>query len=581
MTPDSTVYICSGVKLRSDQAHTIYFATETAQRNYFLTKVVRTYTDYTLTRNDVCYVEATLVDAEWWNYCMIEDRVNDQGMMRKFYFIESVEYIDEQTTGLHLKLDVMQTFLRQPNGGYAGNLPTCWVEREHSLYDGSRAFHVSGNTYTYNTVEEEIDTGDFISSYKDIPFTSSNWGIIVASTINLYALSSSSTASDVVKIRGSAINGFYSGLVYTITPLTLNANLMTLINHINTLGYIESIEDMYLYPYDWVTVANTPTTTNPCARITASNYLTKSYNFPSTIAGSYTPRNKKLLQYPYCFAYLTNNTGGAAKYQFERFSGYNNSTTFDLFMRNNPVSDASAMITPYGYYKGVNDNMEESVSINNFPRIPWSTDTYKLWLAQTANTRQYTYDQATFNHKYTEQSLYKDMAGNTMSLLFGGFATGLTLGVVDRVTPAATEYFNEALQSWANDKTYALAKQEMNATVKDRSIKPPTANGTAEGTMMYLSGSVFAKYEVKTVDLLHAKIIDDYFDHYGYQTNSFKEPNISSRPNWNFVKCNGFDAKLLIPQKYKIAISDVFNAGVTFWKNGDNIGNYSLNNLPT
>ena len=173
------------------------------------------------------------------------------------------------------------------------------------------------------------------------------------------------------------------------------------------------------------------------------------------------------------------------------------------------------------------------------------------------------------------------MAGNTMSLLFGGFATGLTLGVVDRVTPAATEYFNEALQSWANDKTYALAKQEMNATVKDRSIKPPTANGTAEGTMMYLSGSVFAKYEVKTVDLLHAKIIDDYFDHYGYQTNSFKEPNISSRPNWNFVKCNGFDAKLLIPQKYKIAISDVFNAGVTFWKNGDNIGNYSLNNLPT
>lgn len=152
------------------------------------------------------------------------------------------------------------------------------------------------------------------------------------------------------------------------------------------------------------------------------------------------------------------------------------------------------------------------------------------------------------------------------------------LSGLDKISGAAKSEAGAALEKWANDRTFQLAQQQMQAQVKDHAITPPQSKGGTSGTLAKLTGTLLGRLQVKTVDDMHARIIDQYFDLYGYQTNSFKVPNIHSRPAWNFVKTAGFDAKLLIPQKYKVAISDCFNAGITFWKNGDQIGNYSQSN---
>ena len=78
-----------------------------------------------------------------------------------------------------------------------------------------------------------------------------------------------------------------------------------------------------------------------------------------------------------------------------------------------------------------------------------------------------------------------------------------------------------------------------------------------------------------------AKSIDDYFTMFGYATKQVKVPNINVRPHWTYTKtidcnvisnnCNNNDIT---------AIKNIFNSGITFWKNASEIGNYSLDNSP-
>lgn len=578
MVPSSKIYICAGVLLRSDQAHTIYFANETAQRNYFVGRASanvggRTFTDYTLTRNNLAYVEASLDEAEYWNYAMIENTVEAGPVMRKYYFIEDVEYIDENTVGLHLKLDVMQTFQHQPAGGYNAVLPSCFVEREHSVYDGSRAF----NGTSYNTLEEPIDTGEFVVR-NGIDICDNDWSIVVSATIRLDLLTATSTT--VTKSYGQSINNTWSGLGFYFAPASYGAQVLTIINNLSTIGYIDGIVDIYLFPTEFLVkyTQDTSTEESPFVRISHTVSTDNRIGIPSRI-GSYTPKNKKLLQYPYTFFYLTDGSGLSAVYRPEYY-GTPSSGYFVLDIAANPLSDAGILIYPSGYYKGVSGNKEEGIMINNYPRLPWTSDQYKLWLAQTANTRRYNLEQATFSHTYREQQIDKQIVGAMGSGIAGGLTAILTAGIGgwDQILGAADSMADAALSQWANDKTYDLARMNLEAQVKDHAITPPQSKGGCSGNLSKLTGLIRGKLQIKTVDDMHARIIDEYFDHYGYATNTFKVPNINSRPAWNFVKTAGFDVKLGIPQRYKVAISDVFNSGVTFWKDPAKIGDYTQNN---
>jgi hypothetical protein len=68
---------------------------------------------------------------------------------------------------------------------------------------------------------------------------------------------------------------------------------------------------------------------------------------------------------------------------------------------------------------------------------------------------------------------------------------------------------------------------------------------------------------------------------YGYATHRVKVPNRSSRPYWNYVKTIGCVITGSVPADDIKQICDIYNAGITFWKNGNNVGNYSLDNSPT
>ena len=75
-------------------------------------------------------------------------------------------------------------------------------------------------------------------------------------------------------------------------------------------------------------------------------------------------------------------------------------------------------------------------------------------------------------------------------------------------------------------------------------------------------------------------MLDSYFDMFGYAVKQHGVPNMNARPNWTFVKTIGCSVGGNIPADDASKIEDIFNRGIRFWKNHNNIGNYSLNNAP-
>ena len=120
-----------------------------------------------------------------------------------------------------------------------------------------------------------------------------------------------------------------------------------------------------------------------------------------------------------------------------------------------------------------------------------------------------------------------------------------------------------------------LLAQDYQASIKGDMIK-----GNAQGSLnVSAKKQQFYRGRV-SVTSEYAKIIDDYFTRYGYSTKRLKVPNRNSRPHWNYVKTVGCTVTGSIPSDDIRLICSIYDTGITFWKNGSEIGNYSLDNSP-
>lgn len=106
---------------------------------------------------------------------------------------------------------------------------------------------------------------------------------------------------------------------------------------------------------------------------------------PTNING-YTPKNKKLLTYPFCGVSLSNNNGTSNIYQYELFNEveeYPNQCIFNI--KGVPTIGGSIKCNPFNY-KNSNetDNENEGIMAGKFPTLSWSEDAYINWLTQNS-----------------------------------------------------------------------------------------------------------------------------------------------------------------------------------------------------
>ena len=189
-------------------------------------------------------------------------------------------------------------------------------------------------------------------------------------------------------------------------------------------------------------------------------------------------------------------------------------------------------------YKGAELNLNETLTLANYPMCSWSTDAFRAWLAQNA------------------LPLVTETGVKMVSGYLGGGVVGATVNTANTVMKSLSEGYQASIQ----------------ADVVRGSINTGN-NSVASGLQSFYGGrcSISAQY---------ARMIDDYFTVYGYAVKRLKIPNRNSRPHWNYVKTIGATITGSIPSDDMRLICSIYDNGITFWKNGSEIGDYSLDNSP-
>lgn len=371
-----------------------------------------------------------------------------------------------------------------------------------------------------NLVPENLELGEYV--YKDLGISSlfTLYQIIVAATFD----------EDLEDATGGMYGGVYSALHYNVFSTWQSAS--TFIADATEQNKADGIVSIFMLPVAFT--ADYQTTIPEAFTIDRDKHL-------SDIDG-YIPKNNKLFTSPYNMLYVTNNEGGAANYPFEYFSTDNCTFKVTGAMCCTP----ECMIIPLNY-KGVANNYNEKLTIGNFPQCAFTVDTFKAWVAQNQN--RIAYDAAI--------GIAQTVGGAAAMYATGGLAGGGTaMGGFEKISSLV-------------------------ATAADKSTLPPQARGGG-GSIINMANQIKGfQFFYAYIRAEFAQIIDNYFNVYGYATHRVKIPNRAIRPHWNYVKTQNVSLTGSVPADDMARLRQIYDNGVTFWRNGNEVGDYSLDNRPS
>lgn len=514
IVPNTNVKILHNVPLENTYDHTLYFANATAQYNYFASMVKKNCVNYTYQRvnKGTMRVEGKADNYYDCNYLMFQ---NTSFGTKWFYaFINSVEYINNETTEITFEIDVIQTWL------FDAHVEECFIERQHSLSDAI------GD----NIVPETLNCGEYIFN---------DYEPVLQMTDMLVCLAIVDTDGE---SSGTLYDGIYGSAELYVYDSTDTTGINAKINEYTQKP--DSIIAMYMLPKILVgTIPSEhklPYAANGFKRIIQKPIVTKN----DTLDG-YLPKNGKMYTYPYNF------------YHVDNASGSDLSLRYEFFDNNQPVVEISGTITQPvivslrpDSYKGVPSYSElggytslnnESIQLNSYPMCSWNVDAYQAWIAQNS----------------------VPIALNTISQV-GQMAISSTYSVHPEASVVAG-----SIGIVSN-----LLGQFYQASIQADMSKGNFNNGgvnTAIGKQQFYGGRCSVSYQ-------YAKMIDDFFTMYGYAVKSIGRVNTHARPHWNYVKTVGCVLSGSVPSDDTRKIVSIYDRGITFWRNANEVGNYELDN---
>lgn len=536
-SPSTQIYLCN-VPFDGTQKNQIYFSTRQAQQEYFLAKVVKSFSSYLVVRDKLpngstslgVKVEANidLLRSLPANYILYQ---NANHGSRFFYaFITDFVYINEETTLIQFKQDVFQTWLLD-----CEILPS-FVEREHSKTD----------EIGDNIVPEKFHIQDFSTSKIFTSTQLDEYGYIVLSS-NPYETRTFHDRID------SPQTGIYQGLFfyYFDDPYLLGYFLDELISRHGECIYGIIVAPKWLVPDEKIQDLYKDSDFNPdghlCGNIlyskeARSEDITFDFTSYAFSFGGYTPKNNKLYINPYMNILVTNHNGDEALYNIEDFADRKR-ITFKMCGSISPTP--SITLFPLNY-KGQSSNYDSGITLKNFAQSSYNADSYKIWQNRNGTALGLQALSGGFNMVMGGVSA---VGGNMFGLSQTGQGLQQILGVIGEMDAAAKE--------------------------------PNRANaGNADGGLLTALKLNKFDFYCQRLKKDHARAIDDYFTMFGYQTNKVKLPNLSSRPHFNYVKTIDINITGGIPFDDMGELKKIFDSGVTLWKPSAKFGDYSVDNSP-
>lgn len=563
--------------------HTLTFSSVSEQTSFMMGRM-----DSSLEKDTYTYVRMNnsirvMFNAErlyTYDYVMYQNL--NYGSKWFYAFIVGVNYVNENCTELVLELDVMQTWY------FDYTLKQCFVEREH----------VTDDTVGAHLNEEPA----MPLQYQRLGFTAhtfeAKYAVLLLNAYMHKVDSTGDAVNGVDAVTGVWAQNQYNACRYAIYKLDVPESRQRLgldVQSLNQHGAADTIADAFVLPENaidpddlvlfpqktgdnWGTVTNYVWTLVDGAEI-ADTY--RSLSKPTTL-GDYTPRNKKLLCYPYSYIEIGDFTGRTEDLRWEYFS----TDSAVLRQELTASSDCQGYVTPQAYNGLPNTTGAKTFKPFTFDfqnKISWVYSTYQNWAAQNALNNQL--------------AILGGVGAMAFSFLPGISAAGKMLGA----GAAQMEHLGglglgqasqNAMMSYSNAaaREFGATKPNMGALGGglaaiastlgniDRMRKHPnTANGNTSGNSKWQIG-YSGWYDAKVCLLPeYAAIVDDFLDMYGYQVDRVKVPNRTGRPYWNYIKCQNSCHVGNVPSDMMNQINKIYDAGITFWHTSD-VGNYSLNN---
>lgn len=454
-----------------------------------------------------------------------------------FYaFVTDVTWVNNVTWEVSFILDVMQTYY------FDFTYEKCLIERQHVTDDSIGA----------NLIEENLEIGEYVVEGATHIDEFQNTHTCVATTLNQGGSQWDPESTD---YPTSVIDGVNYGC--KIYKFLTKEKFGKFIKQANDDGVTDQIIDIYEVP-DFATGDEVSQTGS--LEISVTHSISKSIDKPyANFANQYVPKNNKLYTYPYKYLKATNHTGNIANYRYENFS--DNDCNFEVHCTITP--NPEGYIYPNNYLNFA-DAVDEGISINDFPKGGYVSDQYKAWLAQTSNSR-------TLQMLGIGASAVVGVAG----LMTG--AGGMMLASATTMTTAQATAFGAGVAGLASSFKQA---SNMYAQKKDRLVNSQQATGNKSNAVVHEMNYHYIALYRMCIKPYFAKKIDDYFTKYGYAINELGYPNPNARPHFTFIKTVGCDVKASLPSQLVEQINSIHDNGITFWKNLDSIGDYSLDNRP-
>lgn len=571
ITPSTDLKLLK-VPLEINDINQLTFADETAQFNYFnsLSKY-DVDDDFTYQRyNGTIRFPAQYDEILTYNYVMYKNTAYSD---KWFYaFITNIEYVNDGMTAITIKTDVWQTW--QFDLTYKPVL----IDREHANTD------VPGD----NLLPEQLELGELVVNGRTQNFGAGDGSIMLVAEVTqvqnagtnqtlTYSWSDGSTS-----MPSPYVNGIPSGTYHIVIgrgSLMLHG-LETFTTVYDNAGLSDSITNIYILPANIVNSSAlkeglTISTTGAAPQASASNLAVISsqvlgatnmdyayYRRPETIDG-YTPKNKKLLTYPFNYVNVSNNAGTTVPFHYEDFQSSQSYVDATFRVEGTCCPSGSIKAVPQNYknlsYEASDNAYDYSISGAKFPICSWKSDAYTNWLTQNA------VNMATEWQTALVATALGGLGGLGSGIIQGGGAIGATaglgLGVIENGASLIT-----------------LARDQMLAKTSANMVSDQSRGNANSGDVVFSKMKSEFTFIPMSIKAQYARCIDDYFSMFGYSTNRVKLPNITGRRNWNYVKTVGCYIEADIPQNDLAQIKAMFDNGVTFWHNPSTFADYSQNN---
>ena len=540
---NSQIMICKNIKLEKSYKDVLSY-TEQQMVTLCQQNAVATSNTYSFIRSEKNIIKTgfSYNDALKCNYMAFQN--SDYSNKWFFAFIDDVEYANDGTCKIKYTIDEFSTWY-----DYWDAEP-CFVVREH----------VRDDTIGLHTIPEGLEFGEYvIGSTGDIGNSTyfnytkmhvcigTSW--IPDNTPSLYT-------------SNRRIGNVFSGTYYLVFKEYTDA--AKFIQAYAEAGHVADIQCLYMIPE--VLAAITSSTTWIEADLesqTDIHFITLhgstgvinidtniSISMPTTI-GTYTPKNNKLLCYPYNALTISNNSGSMAEFRYEDF--VNNAPLFNIVGLQSP--SCPMFIYPLNYKKNSTSasGYAWGLPLAKIPQGSWNADMYTNWMTQNGI--------------------------NILGMKIDAPTSHAIMGSLQMLSAGATRQYGGIAEGFGN---MLGAVQEMYRA----SMIPNQIGGqTTVGDVTFAYDKLAPTYYKMRIREEYAMIIDDWFNRFGYKINRVKVPDQIGRTYWNYIQigsseCIGYSSNTTrsVPASSMEIINNIYRAGVTIWHNHANIGNYSLNN---